>query len=306
MKHIYHFPLFFLSCFVIFSCTEDGDGRIIVTTGTINMNETVINNNMVASASGTVAIQGVLPEGYVIDGAGIIYGVDSTELRVSSCQSYGGTGWYDSYYGCFRYNKYIAMGRSMVVSVRITDTVFNDAGDIYCFDYMDIYGGECEYVCPLINLPRGSKLFLRAFAHISNGEGDDRYVYGLIKDFLTPGIHQDPSVFIEIDALGIAVSKMDVEVATGYDAQRYCSNINFYEPLGGYSDWRVPTLNELEEIYKLRNAIGGFMAAKYFSCQLWGEDIFYWYWDFATNSAGHEETSGYSSQHGRLRLVRDI
>lgn len=301
------FCLLIAICFIAFSCTDEGDGRIAVTTGFINMDETMVNTNyLVASAGVSISKDGNLPDGYNIESAGIIYSVDSSDLRIASVQIIDGVGTYDGFYGCFLTMRYAAVGRGNVVNIQICDTMFKDNGDIHSFDYLQIGRGEGDYTCPLINLARGTQYYLKAFAHISDGNGSNWYVYGKTKEFVSPGIHQDPSVFIELNSLGIAISKMDVEVGTGFNAQRYCSNINFYEPLGGYSDWRVPTLSELEEIYKLRNTIGGFSAAKYFSSDLWGQDIYYWYWDFSTNTAGHEELSGYSSLHGRLRLVRDL
>lgn len=310
MKKLSVFFIIILVCFTFFTCTDDdnGIGRVLVKTGVISEESVVnpyYNDYTVIGASGSVDIEGNLPDGYEIEGAGIVYGTDSSELRIASFQRYG-SGTYDDFYVCFRYKKYQATGRSSAINVRITDTTYNDHGDLAGLGCADI-GGECAFICPLINLPRGTRYYFRTFAHISNGSNYNKYLYGDTKSFVTGGIYQDPSVYVELTALGICISKQDVEIGTGFDAMRYCSYVNCYSTLGGYTDWRVPTLNELEEIYKLRNNIGGFSSGWYFSNQKYGSsDIYYWYWDFSTNQAGYEQLDGYRSQPGRVRLVRNI
>ena len=293
---------------IISSCTKEKNWNVNVTTGKISDEEVlIINSHTVASVPVTVSIHGDLPSGYKIEGAGVIYGEDSTKLSIKSYKRYNGVGQYDSFYGCFKYIGYTAVDSSKVVSVQISDTNYKDNGDIYSFEYRDILGGEGYFTCPLIDLPRSSMLYIRAFAHISNGKDNDMYVYGSPQQYMSHGSLQDSSVFVRVDALGIGVSTFDVELRSGADAMYYCSNVNFYASLGGYMDWRVPTLHELEVLYTLRNSIGGFSPAKYFSSQLYsGSDIYYWYWDFSTNEAGYEQLDGYSSQRGRLRLVRDL
>ncbi|MDR1343626.1 MAG: DUF1566 domain-containing protein [Prevotellaceae bacterium] len=58
---------------------------------------------------------------------------------------------------------------------------------------------------------------------------------------------------------------------------------NFDRSVGGYSEWRVPTIQELQAIYNLRNQIGGFKAAPYWSStEVYSDDIWYYYLDFST------------------------
>ena len=297
-----------LCIFLLSSCTEDETWDVVVATGDVCANETVIfNGHTVAGVSGRVSVKGDLPSDSTMESAGVIYGDDSSKLTIQSFKRFSGVGQYDSFYGCHKYIEYKAPDSSTVVNVRIIDTSYKDNGDIYSFDYLEIVNGIRRFTCPMIDLPRNKKMYVRAFAHISDGKGKDKYVYGKAKEFVSQGSHQDSSVFVRVDALGIGVSNLDVELRCGMDAMYYCSNVNFYATLGGYTDWRVPTLHELEEIYKVRNTIGGFSPAKYFSSQHYsGSDIYYWYWDFSTNEAGYEQLEGYSTQRGRLRLVRNL
>lgn len=294
--------------FSLFSC-EENDGRVLVTTGNISPEISIgyLNANNVIGADGTIHLDGTLPDGYEIESAGIVYGIDSSELQIVSCRRYGGVGEYDSYFGCFRSISYNAAGRSSAINIKITDTTFSNDGNISILGYSQIYGGNGSFTCPLINLSRQTKYYLRAFAHISDGKNENRYAYGETKAFVSGGIYEDPTVYVELYSLGIGVSKFDEEVMSGADAQRACYYFNSSGELGGYKNWRVPTLQELEEIYKMRNSIGGFQSAKYFSSQMvTGSDYYYWYWDFQTNQAGQEQSSGYGSLHGRVRFVRNI
>lgn len=49
---------------------------------------------------------------------------------------------------------------------------------------------------------------------------------------------------------------------TWSNANNYCNNLTLY----GYTDWRLPTKNELLQMYEDRNSIGGFGAGGYWWC----------------------------------------
>ena len=70
--------------------------------------------------------------------------------------------------------------------------------------------------------------------------------------------------------------------------------------VGGYSDWRLPTVAELSMIYQFKDEIGGFKKNSYWS----STDIAdrYYYVDFSSGS----QYSSYSTEYRYVRAVRTI
>ena len=120
---------------------------------------------------------------------------------------------------------------------------------------------------------------IRAFATNSNGT-----VYG---ETVTTG------GFIVLQADGIMVQNNDISAGADWNtANNLCQSSN----VGGFSDWRVPTLGELTSLYNQRTAIGGFAAA--------------WYWSSTARWArsfeqGRNGEWGVSNTH-RVRCVRTL
>lgn len=304
-KAIKWLPLFL--GWILFSCEEwikDGaDGCILVKTkGVVRVTE--ISDNFVVG-EGEIEEKGkALPNDYNIVSKGLIYGTDSSMLEIKS-HSYDYSN-YNSYYDCFQPYIYTTVSlTASVVNVRIQDTMWRDNGLIHGFGYWQA-AGYGNFFCLFSDLTGGTRYYYRAFAHVSDDNGFDKYLYGEVKEFVSGGITQDPTVFIPIDALGIGVMKEDLfQTGIGLNAIRGCSQFNFDGGVGGYTDWRVPTIAQLREIYKFRTQIGGFKSAWYFSCEE-GESPFYYYWDFATNTQGCEQSNGYGRQDGYVRLVRPL
>jgi len=70
--------------------------------------------------------------------------------------------------------------------------------------------------------------------------------------------------YVDIDVLGIAIAKKDInDVAelSWQDANNLCKN----SILGGHKDWRLPTIDELTTIFQIKNSVGGFSNAYYWS-----------------------------------------
>ncbi len=87
------------------------------------------------------------------------------------------------------------------------------------------------------------------------------------------------------------------ECATAGIAARLCGDLS----QGGYSDWYLPSLDELTQLYNNRVAIGGFAADSYWSSS-----------EFTDNNALTKNFStGSSSQSGkgitlRVRAIRSF
>ena len=279
------------------------DGRVFVITQGIEM-VTEINDKFAIGQCEIRLAGESLPSNFSIESNGLIYGTNASDLKIKS-HSYNNNN-YNYYYECFQPYVYTTVSStSSVINIRITNTIWKDNGQIYGYEFWKS-GGYGLFSYPLSNLNGGTRYYYRSFAHVSDGGTFNKYLYGEIKEFISGGITQDPTVFISIDALGIGVMKEDLfQAGTGYNAMRGCSQFNFDGGIGGYTDWQVPTINQLKEIYKLRTQIGGFKSAWYFSCDE-GDPPYYYYWDFATNTEGCEQLYGYSTQIGYVRLVRPL
>ena len=66
---------------------------------------------------------------------------------------------------------------------------------------------------------------------------------------------------------GLVVEIQDqLALSTWFNAQNSISNVSNHSIIGQkFRDWRLPTLNELDEIYMQRIAIGGFSSLRYWS-----------------------------------------
>lgn len=85
---------------------------------------------------------------------------------------------------------------------------------------------------------------------------------------------QDKTKYTNIEIIGIAVAKSDasngVELSWS-DANNLCNSFN----LAGYKDWRLPTIDELSQIYHQKNIIGVFSAHEYWSSTRWMSRLYY-------------------------------
>ena len=93
----------------------------------------------------------------------------------------------------------------------------------------------------------------------------------------TPSIFRGGVIVYEKNGHGLVVAPMDLilrdpmnewDTATK-TAKTFCEESR----LNGFSDWRLPTIYELNILYKKKDKIGGFLPRKYFSSTDWVKDF---------------------------------
>jgi hypothetical protein len=120
-----------------------------------------------------------------------------------------------------------------------------------------------KYSATVTDLTLDQTDYVRAYA--MNGAGT---TYSSNEISFIPVIVEE---FISISSLGIAVQTADINNSriNWTDANRLCEN----SLLGGYTDWRLPTLDELASIYLMKNEIGGFYSG-FYSAFYWSSTIY--------------------------------
>jgi hypothetical protein len=106
----------------------------------------------------------------------------------------------------------------------------------------------------ITGLTTGTTYYVRAYATNSKGT-----IYGSEVNF----IPASPE-YIILSASGLMVQKTDLGTFDWNSAVNNCNG----SILSGYTDWRLPTKDELAILYNERTTIGGFSAAYYWSSTL--------------------------------------
>ena len=129
-------------------------------------------------------------------------------------------------------------------------------------------------------LPKDVDLYIRAFATNESGTGYGEEVV------ISPD-------FIEMPELGIAVQTEDIGGGRWYIVNSMCEN----SIVGGYTDWRLPTIEELQAIYDECDRIGGFERfGRYWSST---ESRYHYYsMNFLDGSINYDDQSDYE-RYGR-------
>lgn len=97
-----------------------------------------------------------------------------------------------------------------------------------------------------------AKYYYRAYA-----KNATKTVYGETKSFATLKV----SEYVTVPGTNLVVAKEDAGIADWDSANYMCNN----STLGGLTDWRLPTKDELVTMYNNKNTIGGFKDGKYWS-----------------------------------------
>ncbi len=110
----------------------------------------------------------------------------------------------------------------------------------------------------------------------------------------------DPN-YVVLSTAGIMVQKTDIGTGNWNSMNSLCEN----SIMAGYTDWRMPTKDELAVLYNERSTIGGFTTSgsntRYWSST--ANEGYYWYQDF---SSGAQNNNGNASSVNRCRCVRDL
>ena len=112
---------------------------------------------------------------------------------------------------------------------------------------------------------------LRCDAHMTDFEYIHTFEYNGHTYWVAPDPHTSASEYISWSA-----------------ANTYCENLTLY----GYSDWRLPTIEELGTMYQHRNIIGGFFQGKYYAAY-WSSSIqnnYHQYINWATGETSTNQT----------------
>ena len=149
-----------------------------------------------------------------------------------------------------------------------------------------VSGSTGQFFSNITGLTNGVTYYVRAFATTAKGT-----VYGTEISF----VPTEPK-YVVISAAGIMVQKTDI--GSGYWSVMYslCDN----SVLSGYTDWRMPSKDELAVLYNERNTIGGFSSSPYWSSSTDGS--YHWYQRFDNGLQG----SAVNSYSSCCRCVRTL
>lgn len=150
---------------------------------------------------------------------------------------------------------------------------------------ISVSGRSEDFSANVSSLTENAQYYVRAYATNVGGT-----VYGEVKTF-KPG-QQD---YVIIDNL--MVQTKDLGSSSWSAAQQMCTNSR----IGGYSDWRLPTIGELAMIYTHKDEIGGFKNEGYWSSS--GTTNDHYYYNF---SSGLQKQDYYDSKQFYIRAVRTV
>ena len=153
--------------------------------------------------------------------------------------------------------------------------------------------GLGEFEARVSNFSRESSTYVRAY--VTNSKGT---FYGNTIEIFSLD-------FIVIQELGIAVQRKDIGYGDWSSMNSLCKN----STVGGFTDWRLPTIDELAALYNLKDKIGGFTCVNNSSSNLhnyyWSSNDTYWGYSLIRFSDGYKDYAG-SSYKANARAVRTL
>ena len=214
---------------------------------------------------------------YVKNEAGIAYSENtitfSTEETLPIVKTLAATDLNETTHSAVLHGSIVAVGnpsyteRGFVYSHEYSTPTINDTKVV-------VNGGETgEFEARVSGLSREYSTYVRSYATNSKGT-----IYGEAIEIFVPD-------FIVIKELGIAVQRKDVGYASWDSVNSLCEN----STVGGFTDWRLPTMNELSALYGMSNLVGNLNRYDY-------------YWSSNTESKYDSSTKKWKSGAGCMSM----
>lgn len=143
-------------------------------------------------------------------------------------------------------------------------------------------GTGIGYFTSSFNLPIGSgRYYIRAYATNANGT-----TYGEQVEVIQP---YDELPTFNYGGHTYKVAPVANSTFSWTDAINYCDNLTFC----GYTDWQLPTKDELLQMYNDRTTIGYYVSGAYWSSSAdYGNPTYYYYVDFASGKVAGISAGG--------------
>ncbi|MCL2649465.1 MAG: DUF1566 domain-containing protein [Candidatus Azobacteroides sp.] len=147
-------------------------------------------------------------------------------------------------------------------------------------------GTNADFSANITGLTAETTYYVRAYATNSNGT-----VYGASVSFMD---------YVVLQSDGIMVQKNDISSGANWTtANNLCQNSR----VGGYSDWRLPTIGELATLCSQKSTIGGFADSDYWSSTIEMPGYYHGI-NFSDNGASFWGYGG--NNYCRARCVRTL
>ncbi len=274
-----------------------------------NSSPTIYNNIVTVEGSGKGTFDAKLTElarettyyvrAYVKNEAGVVYSDNtvtfSTEESLATVETLAATDIDESTYSAVLRGKVTFAGnpsyaeRGFVYSSEYSTPTIDD-------NKVVVNGvGLGEFEARVNNFSREASTYVRAY--VTNSKGT---FYGNTIEIFVPD-------FIVLKELGIAVQREDVGYGSWSSVNTLCEN----STVGGFTDWRLPTIDELAALYNLRDKIGGFSKSKYWSSTIesssWSSYSSCWlYWYYSISFSSGEKSDVLSTYSLEARAVRTL
>lgn len=249
---------------------------------------------------------------YATNAGGTVYSDEvsnfSTELVLASVETMPATDVNTEAKTAVLHGKVISVGnppyteKGFVVSTKYENPTIDDkkisvtgsGGGSYEYRYSGFSTSEISYV--------------RAYAINNKG-----VAYGETVILFDPSFFESDEFYI-LKNDGLAVQKSDIGKGEWSSINRMCQS----STVGSYSDWRLPSVNELSLIYLYRDRINGITVGQYnstidYNCCYWSCDVTgssglygttYWWVYFGSSSASPIQS--HTFEHLKGRCVRTL